>query len=76
MENIKLKEVISAVFEIDINSITPSTSPEDVDNWDSMGHLNLVLALEEEFNISIPDEDVGNLLSVRLIEIIIDELTK
>lgn len=69
----KIKEIISVVFNVELESVLDDASPDNIDNWDSLGHLNLIIALEEEFNISIPDEEVGNLVSVRLIEIIIND---
>lgn len=69
----KIKEIISVVFNVELESVLDGASPDNIDNWDSLGHLNLIIALEEEFNISIPDEEVGNLVSVRLIEIIIND---
>jgi acyl carrier protein len=76
MENTKIKQVMSAVFEIPVESITDEASSDNIENWDSLRHLNLILALEEEFDVSIPDEEVGNLVNYKLIEIIINELVK
>jgi acyl carrier protein len=39
--------------------INEDSSADSIEQWDSLRHLNLVLALEEEFGISIPDEEVG-----------------
>lgn len=76
MENMIIKQIMSAVFEIPVESITNDASIDDIDNWDSLRHLNLILALEEEFGVSIPDEEVGNLVNYKLIEITINELIK
>ena len=76
MENTKIKQVMSAVFEIPVESITDYASSDNIENWDSLRHLNLILALEEEFGVSIPDEEVGNLVNYKLIELIINELLK
>jgi acyl carrier protein len=76
MENIKIKQVMSAVFEIPVESIVDDASSDNIENWDSLRHLNLILALEEEFGVSIPDEEVGNLVNYKLIEITINELVK
>lgn len=76
MEMIKIKQVMSAVFEIPLESITDDASSDNIENWDSLRHLNLILALEEEFEISIPDEEVGNLVNYKLIELIIMDLLK
>lgn len=74
MEDTKIKQVMSAVFEIPVESIADDASSDNIENWDSLRHLNLILALEEEFGVSIPDDEVGNLVNYKLIEITINEL--
>jgi acyl carrier protein len=76
MENTKIKQVMSLVFEVPLQSIPDDASSDNIENWDSLRHLNLILALEEEFGVSIPDEEVGNLVNYKLIEITINELVK
>jgi acyl carrier protein len=76
MEDIKIKLVMSAVFEVPLESITDDASSDNIENWDSLRHLNLILALEEEFGVSIPDEEVGNLVNYKLIELVVNELLK
>ncbi len=73
MENIKIKQVMSAVFDIPVESISDDASSDNIENWDSLRHLNLILALEEEFNIVIPEDEVGNLLNYKLICLIIEQ---
>lgn len=72
----KIKIVMSSVFEVPIEDITENSSSDTIDSWDSLKHLNLILALEEEFDISIPDEEVGNLFNYKLIELIVNECRK
>ncbi len=74
MNNSRIKQVMSAVFELPLESINEDASTDNIDNWDSLRHLNLILALEEEFGVSIPDEEVGNLVNFKLIELTINEL--
>ncbi len=76
MNNSKIKQVMSAVFEVPLESINENSSTDNLENWDSLRHLNLILALEEEFGVSIPDEEVGNLVNFKLIELTINELLK
>jgi acyl carrier protein len=76
MESTKIKQVMSAVFEIPLESIADDASSDNIENWDSLRHLNLILALEEEFAVSIPDEEVGNLVNYKLIELVINDLLK
>jgi len=70
----KIKSVMSSVFSISESEINSGTSKDNVASWDSHGHMNLILALEESFGVSIPDEEVPNLTSYSLIKLVMDEL--
>jgi acyl carrier protein len=76
LDRLKLKEVLSAVFEVSVESITDDSSSDTIENWDSLRHLNLIIALEEEFNVVIPDEEVGNMVNFKLIELVLNDLPK
>ena len=69
----RIKQVMGVVFDISPDQINEDSSIDNIENWDSLKHLNLILALEEEFVISIPDEEVGNLVNFKLISIVINE---
>lgn len=71
----QIKQVMSAVFGVPADTITEESSKDNIESWDSLKHLNLVLALEEEFDISVPDEEVGNLINFQLIEYTVNECT-
>jgi len=73
MEN-RIKKVMSAVFEIPNIEISEASTMDTIESWDSLKHMNLVIALEDEFQITIPDEEVGNLLSFSLIKLIVGEI--
>lgn len=70
----KIKDIMSTVLEVPVDQINEDSSTDTLDNWDSLHHLNLVLALEEEFNISIPDEEVGNIVNFKKLSSIINGL--
>jgi acyl carrier protein len=69
----RIKKVMSDVFLVDISSINDYSSPDSVDKWDSIGHLNLTTALEEEFEISISEDQMLEMLNFKLIREIINE---
>jgi acyl carrier protein len=71
-----LKQVMATVLGVPVAAISESTSMDTVESWDSIKHMNLVLALEEEFGVSIPDEDAANITSYQLIKLVLDELSK
>jgi acyl carrier protein len=75
MEN-TLRDVMATVLGIPAGSIGDDTSMDTVESWDSIKHMNLVLAIEEEFGISIPDEDAANITSYPLIRLVLSEQIK
>ena len=74
MINSRIKLVMSTVFDVSTDIIDENCSSDSLDNWDSIGQLNLILALEEEFGISIPDEEVGDIVNYKLVKLIVNEL--
>jgi acyl carrier protein len=71
-----LKDVMATVLGIAADSINDDTSMDTVEAWDSIKHMNLVLAIEEEFGVSIPDEDAANITSYPLIRLVLNEQLK
>ena len=66
-------QVMATVFETEVAALNENSSTDTIEAWDSLKHLTLILSLEEEFGISIPDEEVGELVNYKLIEITINE---
>ena len=64
---------MSAVFEITIEQINENSSPDTIESWDSLKHMNLVIALEEEFDCQFSDIEIVDLLSYKLIMAILDD---
>jgi acyl carrier protein len=69
----RIKRIISKVFDVPEKEVRDDSSPDTVPNWDSVGHINLVLALEAEFGISLLPEESMEMLSVKLIRLILEE---
>lgn len=68
-----VKKVMASVLEVDASTITDDASMDTIGNWDSLRQMNLVLALEESFGVSFPDEDAANATSYKLICIVLEE---
>jgi acyl carrier protein len=69
----KLKQVIADVLEEDPSTIGPDFSMDTVERWDSLRHMTLVLAIEEAFDITIPDEEAADITSWPLIRLVVVE---
>ena len=69
----RLKRVMSDVLSIEASSIDDDTSVDTVERWDSLRHLNLALAIEQEFGISFTEEQTVEILNYPLIKAILEE---
>jgi len=63
-----IKQVMAQILQIDAACIDETTSTDSVERWDSLKHMQLVLALEDEFGIQFPDEMIPDLLSYAALE--------
>ena len=68
-----IEEVVAKVFKVDVSEITDLSSRETLEQWDSMGHLSLVMSLEERFNVSLSIADAMEMTSVQHIKRILRE---
>ncbi len=50
----RLNRVFREVFDDEDIVVTDSTTAEDIEDWDSFEHINLIVAVEEEFSFKIP----------------------
>lgn len=74
LDESRVKKIMGTVLEVDPEEIDLDSSIDNVEKWDSLRQMNLVLALEDAFSISIPDEDAANATSYRLILLVLSEL--
>lgn len=58
-----IREVLAATFGLDPATITDRTSQRDIPDWDSLGQINLVLALEARFGVTIDPQHIAGLTS-------------
>lgn len=67
------QSIMSIVLGVPVAEISLESTQDNYPTWDSLKHLDLVVAVEEEFGISIPEEEIGHMLSLQLIAVIIQE---
>jgi acyl carrier protein len=68
-----LRTVMATVLGVPIDAIGPDASQDTLKSWDSLKHMNLVLALEQTFGVEIPDEDAAEITSYALIKLVLQE---
>ena len=68
----QLNEVFRDVFDDESIEVTDETTADDIEDWDSFEHINLIVAIEEEFRFKIPMgktvtmENVGEMVDLIL----------
>ena len=67
----RIRNVMSAVFQISADEINEDSSSDTITSWDSLKHFNMVMALEEEFNIEFGSEEIVDLLDFKRIKLIV-----
>ncbi|HEY6301534.1 MAG TPA: acyl carrier protein [Terriglobales bacterium] len=60
----QVRSVASDIFGIPADKITAESSPETIERWDSVQHLNLTLALEEKFGVQLEPEDIEQMKNI------------
>lgn len=57
----KLKEIFVTTFNIQSDKITLQTRQNEFENWDSLGQLRLIMAVEEAFNVSFDIDEIASM---------------
>ena len=60
----RLAEIFEDVFDDDSIKVTPELSAKDVDGWDSLTHIRLMLTIEKAFKIKFSTSEIGKLENV------------
>jgi len=55
----ELQALAADILEVEPSELDEDSSPETVESWDSVQHLNLILAIEEQYGIQLDPEEIG-----------------
>ncbi len=68
-----LKRILATVLKVPVENIDGDTNMDTVESWDSLNHMNLILALEDAYSVRIPDDEATNITSYSLIKLVVNE---
>lgn len=60
----KVRDAIAETLNVPADTITEATSADDLSAWDSLGHINLMMAIEAAFDTMLDPEEMNDLTSV------------
>ena len=69
----RIVRTIAKVLDVDEASLTDQSSPENIEAWDSLNHLNLIMALETEFGLSFSSQHALQMQSVGMIRSLLEQ---
>jgi acyl carrier protein len=70
----QVRSIASDIFGVPADKITTESSPETIETWDSMQHLNLVLAIEEKFGVQLEPEDIERMKNIGAVAALVEKL--
>lgn len=59
---LQIKQIFSNVLQVTVERISDATTPDAMEEWDSVNHLILIATFEEEFSIDIEPEDIPKMM--------------
>ena len=62
-----VRQTVAEVFFVDVDEVTAESSPDSIKAWDSLAHLNLILALEQRFGCTFDPDQIPELVTVEAI---------
>ena len=71
----KLKDVFADVFDDESVELGPNLTAKDVDGWDNLSHIRLILTVEKTFKVKFSTSEIGNLKNVGDMVTLIKERT-
>ncbi len=73
----RLNKVFRDIFDDESIVVTAETTSNDIEDWDSLEHINLVVAVEQEFGIKFNMNEVTTMKNVgEMVDIIISRISK
>jgi len=64
----RLAQVFEAVLGVEARTLSDDDGPGTIPSWDSVNHLDLVLAVEAEFGVQFRSSEIPDLVSVKQIK--------
>jgi acyl carrier protein len=63
----KLQEIMAAALELPAGAIREDSTKDEIEEWDSLGHVHIMVALEQAFDLYMDVDDFAELDSVQAI---------
>ncbi len=72
----QILQIASDVFSVPLDRLTPNTSPDDIESWDSVQHIILIMAVEQQFALRFAPEEIDEATSLGRIAALVERRLK
>ena len=72
----RLKQIVADILNIDSNLINNNTSPTNLNEWDSLNQIKIMLAIEEQYDIEFDEDDLSKFTDFKSIKELIEKKSK
>ncbi|WP_347175252.1 acyl carrier protein [Polaribacter uvawellassae] len=69
----KVNEILAEVLKIDLKQTTENLTMDDVDNWDSLTHMSLIVDIESNLDIELSGDDIAEMTTFDAIRKIVSK---
>lgn len=69
----KLNQLLAETFKISMEEVEKNLGMNDVNNWDSLSHMNLIVSIEDEFKIELSGDEIAEMITFDQIRDIIQK---
>lgn len=69
----QLTILMAELFRMQESEITDTLTMKDTEIWDSLKHMELIVSIEEEFNVQLTADEIVNMLNVKEIKQILEK---
>ena len=69
----RVRRIAADVLGLPVEQVTADSSPDAIEKWDSLQHLNLLLALEQDFGLNFTPDEIERMLSIGHITAVIQQ---
>ena len=59
----KINQILANTFNLSNEEVLKNLGMEDVNNWDSLSHMNLIVSIEDEFKIELNGDDISEMIT-------------
>jgi acyl carrier protein len=59
----KINQILAHTFNLSKEEVLKNLGMEDVNNWDSLSHMNLIVNIEDEFKIELTGDDISEMIT-------------